>query len=177
MGRQQALLDSDDLVPASGAVEPEVESVLGRREGVLELVAVSELGGRRHDRLERRLREAADAYESVAYLTLLLLDLHLVREILKATPAANAEMPAWRVDACRARFDELGDDALGESALHLGDPRAHIVTGHAAPDEDDEPVMACYPAPAVGERVDSELELLSLANWRSHRPASVPAPT
>ena len=99
MGRQQALLDSDDLVPASGAVEPEVESVLGRREGVLELVAVSELGGRRHDRLERRLREAADAHESVAHLTLLLLDLHLVREILKATAAADAEVPAWGVDA------------------------------------------------------------------------------
>ena len=99
IGRQQALLDSDDLVPASGAVEPEVESVLGRREGVLELVAVSELGGRRHDRLERRLREAADAHESVAYLALLLRDLHVVREILEATAAANAEVPAWGVDA------------------------------------------------------------------------------
>ena len=160
-----------------GAMEPEIEALLGRREGVLELVPVSELGGRGHDRLERRLREAADANEGVTHLALLLLDLHVVGEILEATAAADAEVPAWGFDTRRARCDEIGHDALREPALHLGDSRAHVVTGHAAPDEDDEPVMARNTAPAKGERVDSELELLPLANWRGHGEPSVAGST
>ena len=65
-------------------------------------------------------------------------------------------------------MDELGDDALGEAALHLRDPRADVVARQTAPDEDDESVVPRDAAPAVGERVDPELELLSFPNGRSH---------
>ena len=167
--RQQALLDPDHLVPTPGAVEPEVDTVVARREGILELVAVAVLGRRRHDRLERRLAEATDADERVAHLALLLGDLHVVGEILKAAAPADSEVPARRVDARRAAPDELRDDAFREAALHLRDPRSYVVARHAAPDEDDEPVVARDAAAPVCERVDAELELLTLADRRSHR--------
>ena len=43
--------------------------------------------------------EAADAHEGVAYLALLLRDLHVVGEVLEAAAAADSEVPARRVDA------------------------------------------------------------------------------
>ena len=47
--------------------------------------------------------------------------------------------------------------------------RARTVSpGRPAPDEDDEAVEARDPVPAVGERVDPELELLVALHRRSH---------
>ena len=95
-------------------------------------------------------------------------ELHAVREILEATAAADAEVPAGRGDARVARVDELRHDSFGEAALHLRDPRADIVSRHAAADEDDESVVTRDAAPAESERIDPELELLSLPNGRGH---------
>ena len=72
-----------DQVEAAGAVEAEHElALLVLAERVLELVAVALalLGG--HDRLDRRVLEAAEALERVAHLGLLLGELALVGEHL-----------------------------------------------------------------------------------------------
>ena len=80
-------------------MEAEVDAVRRARERVLELVAVAVLRGRRNDRLERRVDEATDPHERIAYLALLLRDLHLVREVLEAAAAADAEVRARRLYA------------------------------------------------------------------------------
>ena len=72
VGRQQARVDPDDLVPAAGAMESEVDPVLPRRERVLELVAVVVERRRRHDRLDVRVGDPPDPHERVANLLLLL---------------------------------------------------------------------------------------------------------
>jgi hypothetical protein len=53
-------------------------------------------------------------------------------------------------------------------ALHLRDAGADGVTREPASHEDDEAVQARDAVPAVRERVDVELELLSLGDRRSH---------
>jgi hypothetical protein len=64
--------------------------------------------------------------------------------------------------------DELRHDSLGEAALYLRDPRADIVSGYAATDEDDESVVTRDATPTESERIDPELELLSLPDGRGH---------
>ena len=77
-------------------------------------------------------------------------------------------MRARRLDALRRRLEHLGRERLREAALHLRHARAHAVAGKPAAHEDDEAVQACDTVPAVGERVDLELDLLVLANRRGH---------
>jgi hypothetical protein len=52
--------------------------------------------------------------------------------------------------------------------LHLRHTRAHRVAWQAAPHEDDEAVEPRDSVPAVRERVDMELELLTGRYRRSH---------
>ena len=80
LGGEDVVLHVVDQVPAAGVVEAEHElALLVHAERVLELVAVAQLLLRRHDRLDRRVLESADAAERVAHLRLLLLELALVR--------------------------------------------------------------------------------------------------
>src|SRR6185312_8587084 len=65
IGCQPALPDVEHLVPAPGLVEPERRPRRGRRERVLELVAVVELLDGRDDRLERRLPHSAEPAQRV----------------------------------------------------------------------------------------------------------------
>ena len=127
IGGQEALLDPDDLVPTSRAMESEIDAVFGRRERVLELVAIAELGCGGHDRLERRLGKASDANERITNLARLLRELRVVREILEATSAADPEVPTRSRDPGCARNRQVGDDTLGEAALHLRDARTNGV--------------------------------------------------
>src|SRR5207342_2639444 len=60
-------------------------------------------------------------------------------------------------------------DRFGEAALRLRDPRAHAVSGEPAADEDDEAVQPGDAVPAICERVDAELDLLTVANRCGHR--------
>src|SRR5262249_57659256 len=83
VGRQPAVLDLQHLVPATCLVETERGAVLELRERVLELVAVVEDVAGREDRLQRRIRDAADAAERVRDLAPLRLDPRLVRAILE----------------------------------------------------------------------------------------------
>jgi hypothetical protein len=171
--RQEALLDADHLVPAACAVESQVDAVVAGRKRVFELVPVVVLRRRGHDRLERRIGEAADPDERIAHLPLLLGELRLVGEVLEAAAAARAEMAARGLDARSTRLDELRDDALREPALDLRDPGTDRVAGKSAAGEDDEPVVTPHAVPAVGERVDVELELLSILDGSRHRRPSV----
>jgi hypothetical protein len=125
--RQPALLDLEHFVPAARFVEAERRPVLQLRERVLELVAVVEDVVRGHDRLERQLRDAADAAQRVGDLRRLRLHLCLVGEILEPTAAAGGVVRARRVDALRARVQHLRRKRLGVTALHLRHARADRV--------------------------------------------------
>ena len=149
-------------------MEPERRAVRGLRERVLELVAVAVLRRRGHDRLERRLGDPAEPHERVAHLRCLRLELALVGVVLEAAAAAGAEVRARRHDPVGAGREDLERGRLGEAALHLGDAGAHRVAGQAAADEDDEAVQARDAVAAVGERVDVELELLTVADRGGH---------
>jgi hypothetical protein len=149
-------------------VKAELYALLVRGERVLELVAVAEDRHRGDDRLERRLRKAADPDERVAHLALLLGQLHLVREVLEAAAAADAEVPTGSVHAMRAALENLRHAPLREPAFDLAHPRPHAVAGNGSAHEDDEPVDAADAVPAVGERVDSELELLAFPDGCGH---------
>ena len=106
--------------------------------------------------------------ERVADLRLLRLELALVGVVLEAAAAAGAEVRARRVDPVGPGREHLERGRLGEAALDLGDPRAHGVAREAAPDEDDEAVQPRDAVAAVGERVDVELELLTVADRGGH---------
>ena len=168
VGRQPALLDLEHLVPAASLVEAERRAGRRLRERVLELVAVEErrLGGK--DRVERRLRYPTDPLERVSNLVFLRRRLHRVVEVLEAAAAAGRVVRARRLDALRRRVEHLGHERLGEAALHLRHARAHTIARKPAPDEDDEAVQARDAVPAVGERVDLELDLLVHLHGRGH---------
>ena len=68
---------------------------------------------------------------------------------------------------------DLQRQRLGVVPLHFRHARAHRVAREAAADEDDEPVEARDAVPAVGERVDRELELLVPLDGGGHRPRLV----
>ena len=93
--------------------------------------------------------------------------------MLEPASAAGTEVAARRVDAGSARLDELGDDAFGKAALDLRDPGTDRVAGKAAAREHDEPVVTPDAVAPVRERVDAELELLSLSDGRGHRRPSL----
>ena len=168
LGRQPAALDVEHLVPAARLVEAERGPGRRLRERVLELVAVVEDLDGRDDRLERRLGQPADPPERLAHLLLLGRDLRLVGEILETAAAAGGIVDAGRLDPLRPLPDDLDRQRLGVVPLHVRHTRAHRVPGQSAADEDDEPVQAGDAVPAVGERVDLELELLIFAHGGGH---------
>src|SRR6266516_352252 len=168
VGRQPATLDLQHLVPTPGPVEAERRA--GRRLGerVLELVSVVKDRLGRNDRLERRLCEPADAAQCVGYLGLLRGDLSVVGEILEPAATASRVVRTRRVDALRPRLEHLHGERLRVAALDLRDRRANRVAGQTAAHEDDEAVQPRNAVPAVGERVDVELELLVFRDGRGH---------
>ena len=131
------------------------------REGVLQLVAVVEDRPRRHGGLELEVGEPADPPQGVRHLLRLGIELRLVGEILEAAAAASRVVGAGSLDARGALLDDLDRHRLGVAPLHLGDAGAHEVARERAVDEDDEAVQARDATPAVRERVDPELDLLS----------------
>ena len=62
--------------------------------------------------------------------------------------------------------EQLDGVGLRERALRLGHPRADPVAGQAAAHEHDVAVGAGHARPAVGERVDLELELVAALGTR-----------
>src|SRR5439155_12448510 len=160
VGREPAALELEHRVPAPGNVQPERRPFVGLRERVLHLVAVVEDLRGADDRLERRVCDAGDARQRVTDPRVLRRELRLVGEILEAAAAAGRVVPTRVLDADGPRFDHFRGDRLRVTALYLRDPRAHLVAGQSAPDEDDEAVEARDAVAAVGERVDLELELL-----------------
>jgi hypothetical protein len=149
-------------------MEAERDSLLDLREGVLQLVAVVEDGRGRHDRLELEALEPPDAGQGVGDLSLLRSGLRLVGEVLEPAAAAGRVMGARSLDARRAGLDDLERGGLGVIPLHLRDAGAHGVAWKPAPDEDDEAVQPRDAVPAVGERVDLEVELLILLERGGH---------
>jgi hypothetical protein len=173
VGGEPAALDVEHLVPAARTVEAERDLSVVLRERVLELVPVVENRSGGDDRLELEAVEAADAGEGVGDLGLLRRGLRLIREILEAAAPASGVMSARRLDARRAGFHDLECSRLGVVSLHLRDLRPHCVAGEAAPDEDDEAVQARDAVPAVGERIDLEVELLILPQRGGHEPDGI----
>ena len=168
LSREQAHLERDDLLPAARAVEAERDAVVGRRPGVLQLVAVGVLAHGRDDRLERRLRQSGDALQRVQHLLLLVLELPLVAQVLPAAAAAGAEVRAGRLDPVGPAREPFVGDRLAVPALDALDTRHHAIAGQRAVDEHHDAIMACDTAPTRCERVDGELELLSDPKRRSH---------
>ena len=79
---------------------------------------------------------------------------------------------SWRTrvgDPVGARAQKLDRLRLAEVALGPGQPGPHAVARERPADEDDVPVGARDTAPALGERVDLELELRALAGARGGR--------
>ena len=171
IGRQQALLDVDHLVPAAGPMEAEHEvgAVRAVRERVLELVAVAILGPRGNDRVDGRIDEPPETRERVADLRLLRLDLARVGEVLEPAAAADTEMPTRRVDPIGTGLEHGCLDRLGESTLDLRRASAHEIARETSAHEHDEAVEPPDSVASVGERVDPNLDLLTLGDWCSHR--------
>ena len=175
VGREPAAFDLEDLVPASGLVEPERRAVLELGERVLELVAVVEDRLRGDDRLERRVGQAPDPAERVRDLRLLRGNLRLVGEILEPAAAAGRVVRTRRVDPLRARPEHLGCERLRMPPLHLGHSCADHVARQPSPHEDDEPVEPCDAVATVRERLDRQLDVLPFRNGSGHA-LSVAAP-
>ena len=158
VGRQPAAFDLEHLVPAPRLVEAERGSVRRLRARVLELVPVVEDRLGRDDLLERRLLDPAEPAQRVLHLALLLLELHLVREILEAAAAAGGVVRARRLDALRPGREDVDRERLGVIPLHLRHARANAVSGKAATHEDDVAVQPRDAVPAVCEGLDVELD-------------------
>ena len=169
VGRQPALLDLEHLVPAAGLVKPEHGAVGRLGERVLHLVAIEERRVGRENRLERRLRDAADPLQRVANLVLLRRGLEGVVQILETAAAADGVVSARSLDAVGRRLEDIGCERLRKPALHLRHPGPDPVARQPSADEDDEPVQPGDAVPAVGERVDLELDLLVHLHRRGHR--------
>jgi len=129
----------------------------------------------RQDLLERRVREPADAVKSVSNLSMLCLDLRLVREILEPAAATGGIVLAGSLDPQRAGLQHLGDERLGVASLHFRHARPDGVAGKPASHEDDEAVQAGDTVTAERKAVDRKLELLISADGRGHA-MSVAAP-
>ena len=158
LGGEQAVVHRNDLVPAAGRVEPAHQLAAGAvPERVLELVAVSPGLDRGDDRLDRDVAQLADPLERLAHLARLDLELALVRQHLPG----SAGMVGGRRDAVRRRLEHLDSAGLGVRALGLADDGTHAVARHRARDEDDVAVEPRDAVPAVGERVDGQLELVA----------------
>ena len=162
-----ARLDRHQLVPAPRAVEAERRPLGAVRPGVLELVAVAVLLGRRHDRLELDL-DPAEAPERVVDLRRLVPHLLGVVEVLPGAAAAHAEVRAARRHAARARLEHLDGASLGVAALELRDPGPHAVAGEGPRHEHDQLAVAGDAAPAEGEAVDGEVDLLTAVEGDGH---------
>jgi hypothetical protein len=162
--RKQAVVDVDDLVPASAAVKAERRAPGRAAEGVLELVAVAPAVGRWDDRVAGEALEAAKAAQRVGDLLGLLGELDLVRHPLPGGAGARlAVVQAAVGDPLGARTQDLDRPRLAVVALRAHDPGPDEVAGERAADEDDVAVDARDAAAALGERVDLEVELGSLA--------------
>ena len=168
VGREPAALDLEHLVPAARLVEAERGAGGRPRERVLELVAVVEDRLGRDDLLERRLGDAAEAAQRVRDLALLLLELHLVGEILEAAAAAGGIVRARRLDALRARRENVDGERLRVAPLHLRHARPHAVAREAAADEDDVAVQPRNTVAAVREGLDVELDFIVTPNGSGH---------
>ena len=135
-----------DHVPAAGAVEAEHElAVSACAEGVLDLVAVAQRLDGGHDRLDRRVLEAAEARRGR-------------RAPGAPSPRAGARRAApatARRDARHTRLDAVGArlqrspprGGLRERALGLLDARAHGVARHAPRTNTTKPSARPTPAP------------------------------
>ncbi len=161
LGGQPALADVEHLVPAPRPVEAEHRPVLPGSEGVLQLVAVVELGLGRERRLERRVGDAAQPHEGIPHLGCLFRELHVVGEILEATAAARGEVVAGRLDAVGARLHDLHRHRLRVAAANLRHAGAHDVAGQAATHEEHEAVQPPDAVAAVRKRVDPDLDLVT----------------
>ena len=170
VGRQEALLDPDHLVPAPRTMEPEIDPVLALRERVLELVPVAVLrrwparSARAAARRTARCGRARPAPGAPS---------------LRAAPRRRDPGSGSRRTRRSAGTARHTRTALGRSRRLVTTPSAKprfvFVTrartsspGTTAANEHDEAVVARDAVPAVGERVDAELELLSLVNGRGH---------
>jgi hypothetical protein len=111
----------------------------------------------RHDRLDRRALEAADALERVDDLALLLLKLALIRQDLPR----RAGVRRTRLDPVRRRLEQLGHASLTVAPLALDDPGPDTVTWNRAVHEHDVAAGPGDPATAVRKRLDHEVELLA----------------
>ena len=115
------------------------------------------------------VRAAAEPDERIAHLSVLRVELPLVREILEAAAAADPEVPARRLDTIGARLEKRRADSLREALLHLRHARLHEVTGKSAANEHDEAVDTAHAVAAVRQRVDAHLDLVSLPHRHGHR--------
>ena len=120
---------------------------------------------RRHDRLDRRLLEVADALEGVAHLGFLLGQLALVGQHLPGRARVRGE----RLDPVGTGLEELDRVGLGERALGLGDPCPHAVAGHGTAHEDHVALAASHAGATMREPVDAQLELVAPAGAGSCR--------
>ena len=116
----------------------------------------------------QQVGDAPDPPQRVRDLLRLGIELRLVGEVLEAAAPAGRVVRARRLHAGGARLHDLDCDGLGMAALHLRDSRAHDVPGKRPVDEDDKAVQAGDAPAAVGERVDTEVDLLVLPDRRGH---------
>jgi len=165
LGGEQDVIDGNDLVEAARGVEAAHElAARARAERVLHLVAVAPLLDGGDHRLQHEAVEPADAAQRVVHLLRLDLQLALVGDDLPG----RAGVVGARRHAVRRGLDDLDRARLGVGALGLPDHGADAVAGHGSGHEDHVAVVARDAVPAVGERVDRQLELVA-ARRRARR--------
>jgi hypothetical protein len=125
-------------------------------EGVLELVAIAPGLYGRHDLLELEALQPPDPTKRLIDLLALDLELVLIGEHLPG----NSGMVGHGLDALGSRHEHLERARVGVAALALVHDGPHTVAGYRTGDEHDVAALAQAgdPLPAVGERVDLQLE-------------------
>ena len=155
---QQAVADGHDLVPAPGGVKAALQLAAGAgAERVLQLVAVAPGGDGGDDRLQREPAQLADPGQRLMHLGLLDLQLALVGQHLPG----GARVIGHGRDPVGTVLKYLHRPGLGIGPLALADHRANPVPRQRAGHENHVAVEPRDPRPAVGERVNRQLQFVA----------------
>ncbi len=156
-GDQEAAIDLEHLVPASGTMEAERRPLLRLRKRQLDLIAVLEIFLGADDRLDRHVGQVCDARNGVAHELLFLLELRGVCERLPAAPTAGTNVWARRLDTIGTRCEQFNNISLAVLATGRANAHTHVIAGQRTIDKNYETINARDATTAVRQRLDHDI--------------------